>query len=65
MRATSLGSMVVWPGDKGTIDEKSCKGNVKVIKHVTPAYKTWNDVILVPTLEWILSACGQCWEARG
>ena len=63
MRASSFGSVVVWPGDEGSIDENSVKANYGLIKHVPPAYRLWNDVLLVPTLKWIMIAVAECWEA--
>ena len=63
MRASSFGSVVVWPGDEGSVDENSVKANYGLIKHVPPAYRLCKDVLTIPTLKWIMVAVAECWEA--
>lgn len=63
MRASSFGSVVVWPGDEGSIDENSVKANYGLIKHVPAAYRLCKDILLIPTLKWIMVAVAECWEA--
>lgn len=63
MRATSFQSVTVWPGDEGSIDENSVRANYRLIKHVPPAYKLWNDVLRIDNLTWVMDAVAECWEA--
>lgn len=61
---SSLGTMIVWPGDEGSIDEYSCKANFQALRLVAPGYRTWNDVVLVPIMKWIIQHVAEHWEAH-
>ena len=63
-RASAFGSVVVWPGDEGKIDESSVRANVCLIKHVPSAYALWDEVLMLPIGKWIMMSLAECWEAR-
>lgn len=62
-RASTLGSLMVWPSEEGTIDENSVKCNYGILKYVPPAYALWKDVIQIPHCTWVIMAVVDCWEA--
>lgn len=64
-RASSLGSLCVWPGDEGEIDEKSVKANYTFIKHVPAAWGLDEDVLQVGRGKWIIMAVADSWKASG
>ena len=63
-RAAALGSVVVWPGDEGQVDESSVRANFGLIKHVPAAYALWEDVTMLPIGKWIMMSVAECWEVR-
>ena len=62
-RASILGSVVVWPGDEGSIDEAAVRANYGLIKHVPAAYGLWNGVLAIEWGKWVMTALGECWQA--
>ena len=59
-RASAFGSVVVWPGDEGKIDEASVRANFGLIKHVPPAYALWAEVTMLPVGKWIMMSVAEC-----
>jgi hypothetical protein len=62
-RASTLGTVVVWPGDEGAIDEASVRANYALIKHVPAAWGLWNGVLAIDWGKWVMIALGECWQA--